>query len=350
MKFARAVVCTLFVLSLLCGSSFAQTQIYPSGIPAGSNASGYGPYDWLNIGAGLKTYKMACFESAPNAGPDTCLYRDIAGHFSMYDGRGVQLLGQLPYVAGTFDNIPVTAVADTDTNFHALAGPLTLTSVAVGGVYTGTITGGASNALVGQYFNTTGFTNAVNNKAGALCTASTATTITLAGGQTIAETASAFASNDIPLLANSLGVPGKRVRIHASGVANVAAASLLNLEVMLCQVPGCGSGTIVAPAGCAITTTNQANVLANDQWTLDCTLTATATVGSAGTFWAKGTACANLGAAASAVLSCFADTATAASAAVDETKNEYVNIGFKFSTSNAGNTVTPAEYAVEVLD
>jgi hypothetical protein len=39
----------------------------------------------------------------------------------------------------------------------------------VGGVYTGTITGGASNALVGQYFNTTGFTNATNNKAALHC-------------------------------------------------------------------------------------------------------------------------------------------------------------------------------------
>jgi hypothetical protein len=96
---------------------FAQTQVYPSGIPQGSATNGYGPYDWLNVGNALKTYKMACFRSGVMTGADTCLYRDIAGHFSVYDGRGVQLLGQIPYVAGTFDNVPVTAVAITDTNF-----------------------------------------------------------------------------------------------------------------------------------------------------------------------------------------------------------------------------------------
>lgn len=350
MKFARVVVSTLFTLSLLCGSMFAQTQAYPSGIASGSYSNGYGPYAYRDTGNALTLYKMLCFESGAMGGADTCLFRDIPGHLEMYSGNGVQQLGGVPYVAGTFDNVPVTAVAITDTNFHALAGPLTLTSVAVGGVYTGTITGGASNALVGQYFNTAGFTNAPNNKAGALCTASTATTITLLGGQTIAETASATASTDIPLLASTLGIPGKRVRIHASGVYTNAAASLLNGEVMLCQVPGCGSGTIVAPAGCAIVTTNQANDLTNGQFTLDCALTATPTVGSSGTFWAKGVFAANLGAATTAALSPFADTSTAASAAVNETVNEFVNIGFKFSTSNAGNSVTLQDLAVEVLN
>ena len=302
------------------------------------------------MGNGLKTYKMACFESAVGTGADTCLYRDIQGHFTLYDGHGYQVLGQIPFVAGTFENTAVTAVGITDTNFHALAGPLTLTSVAVNGVYTGTITGGASNALVGMRFNMAGFTNAPNNAVAALCTGSTATTITFAAVPTIAETASATAANDIPLLANSLGIPGKRIRIRGDGVYTNAAASLLNVEAMLCQVSGCGSGTIVAPAGCAIVTTNQANNLTNGQFTFDCTLTATPTVGSSGTFWAKGVAGANLGAATSAALSLFADTSTAASAAVNEAVNEFVNIGFKFSTSNAGNSATLQSYSVEVLD
>ncbi len=350
MKSSRFAVCILFALSLLCGSVFGQTQAFPSGIGSGSASNGYGPWAYRDSPNAIVFYKMLCFENGPMAGPDTCLFRDIAGHLTTYAGNGVQQLASTPYVPGTFANIPVTAVGITDTNFHALMGPLTLTSVATGGVYTGTITGGGSNALVGQYFNVAGFTNAVNNKVLALCTASTATTITLAGGQTIAETASATASNDIPLFANSLGIPGKRIRVHASGVYTNAAASLLNVEAMLCQTPGCGSGTIVAPAGCAVVTTNQANNLTNGQWTIDCTMTATATVGSAGTLWAKGTVCANLGAATSAIVSCFADTATAASAAVNETVNEFVNIGFKFSTSNAGNSATVQEAAVEVLN
>lgn len=349
MKTTRFAILVTLAATMLLGGSFAQTTQLPAAVPAGSTSSGYGPYDWLNRGPALTTYKMACFEAQPMSGQDTCLFRDYAGHLSLYGGAGVQLLGQLPYVAGTFDNIPVTATAITTTSFVALAGPLTITSVAVGGVYTGTITGGAANALVGQRFNTAGFTNGVNNVQNVLCTASTATTLTLSA-TTVAETATATASNDIPLLANTLGVQGKRIRIHADGVYNTGAASLLNVEAMLCQVPGCGSGTIVLPAGCIVTTTNQANVLANGQWNFDCTLTTTATVGAAGTAWAKSMACVQLGAAATAALSCFADLATAASAAFDETKNQFVNIGFKFTTSNAANTATLQSYAVEVLD
>jgi len=40
----------------------------------------------------------------------------------MYSGNGVQQLGGV-LTCRTFDNVPVTAVAITDTNFHALAGP-----------------------------------------------------------------------------------------------------------------------------------------------------------------------------------------------------------------------------------
>lgn len=342
-RISRAVFCLLVIFCISLGA-FGQTQVYPSGITQGSAANGYGPWPYQDRGSSITLYKMLCFENGAAAGADNCLFRDIAGHFMLYNGN--QLEGSVPVVAGTFENVPVTAVAITDTAFHALVGPLTLTSVAAGGVYTGTITGGAANALVGEYFNTAGYTNGTNNKVMALCTASTATTLTLQGA-TIAETAASTASPDIPLLASSLGIPGKRVHIHADGVYNAAAASLLNAQVMLCQVSGCGSGTIVTPAGCTVTTTNQANVLANGQFTLDCTLTATPTVGASGTFWAKSMGCAQLGTAATAALSCFADTSVAASAAVDETKNQFVNIGFKFTTGNAGNTATLQSYEVD---
>lgn len=66
-------------------------------------------------------------------------------------------------------------------------GPFTLTSVNTAGVYQGTITGGATNAYVGYRFNVTGFVNGANNQTAAVCTASTATAITL-GGVTITET------------------------------------------------------------------------------------------------------------------------------------------------------------------
>lgn len=268
MKFARVVVCTLFVFSLLLGGSVAQTTQLPSAIPSGSATNGYGPYDWQNQGTALKAYKMACFEAQPGSGQDTCIFRDYVGHLSLYAGNGSTFLGGLASVPGVYQG--VTSVPITDTAFHALIA----------------------------------------------------------------------AAADIPLQAASQGVPGKTFRIHADGVYTNAAASLLNAEVMLCQTSGCASGTVVAPAGCAITTTNQANNLTNGQFSLDCTLIASATVGASGTFMAKGQVCANLGTATSAVSSCFNDTATAVSAAVDETKQEFINVAFKFSTSNAGNTAT----------
>lgn len=157
----------------------------------------------------------------------------------------------------------------------------------------------------------------------------------------------AAAASDIPIPANLINTAGKAVKVHADGVYTNGAASLLNAEVMLCQTSGCATGTVVSPAGCAIVTTNQANNLTNGQFSLDCSLIASATVGSSGTFMAKGTACAELGSATTVAASCFLDTATAVSAAVDETKAEYVNIGFKFSTSNAGNSATVLSYRVE---
>jgi hypothetical protein len=162
-------------------------------------------------------------------------------------------------------------------------------------------------------------------------------------------TALVAAASDIPIPANFV-IAKRKIRVHGSGVYTNAAASLLNAEVMLCQVSGCGSGTVVAPAGCAVTTTNQANNLTNGQFSIDCNLTATSTTGASGTFMAKALVCANLGSATSAVQSCFQDTATAVSAAVDQTVAEYVNVAFKFSTSNAGNSATLQELSVEVVD
>jgi len=65
---------------------------------------------------------------------------------------------------------------------------MVLTSVASGtGVYTGTITGGAANAFAGQMMTVAGFVTAANNGT-FLCTASTATTVTLVNAASVAET------------------------------------------------------------------------------------------------------------------------------------------------------------------
>ena len=76
---------------------------------------------------------------------------------------------------------------------------LTLTAVAASivnqAVYTGTITGGGSNAFVGQSFVIAGFTNASNN-GNFICTASTTTTLTLVNEFAVAETHAATAQSD----------------------------------------------------------------------------------------------------------------------------------------------------------
>lgn len=169
------------------------------------------------------------------------------------------------------------------------------------------------------------------------------------GATPVAITDTAFhaliaAASDIKIPANYLAV-GRTLHVHAKGVYTNAAASLLNGRVDLCTVSGCATGTDFAAAGCAIVTTNQANNLTNGQWTLDCDLTG-ATAGASGTLMAKGLFSANLGAATTAVQSVFADTAVALSAAVDTTVAEFVNISFKFSTSNASNFATIDEATV----
>jgi hypothetical protein len=156
------------------------------------------------------------------------------------------------------------------------------------------------------------------------------------------------AASDITLPANLANVNPRKIRCHGDGVYTNAAASLLNVDLQICTVSGCGSGTVVSPAGCAVVTTNQANNLTNGQWSLDCTLTTTTTLGSSGTFMAKSTVCANLGTTTAAVSSCFQDTATAVSAAVDETSTEFFNPAFKFSSSNAGNSAIVHDFDCKV--
>lgn len=158
------------------------------------------------------------------------------------------------------------------------------------------------------------------------------------------------AASDIPIPAGATAIAGKRIHIRGDGIYTTGAASVLNAEAMICTVSGCATGTVVAPAGCTVVTTNQANVLSNGQFTIDCTLTSSATVGASGTYMAKSVVCANLGATTAVVLSCFADTATAVSAAVDETVREFVNIGFKFTTSNASNAAVLHSLSVELMN
>src|SRR6266496_211061 len=69
----------------------------------------------------------------------------------------------------------------------------TLTAATAAGVYTGTITGGANNAFTGLTFVIAGFAN-TNNNGTFVCTASTATNLTLVNGSAAAETHSGSAT------------------------------------------------------------------------------------------------------------------------------------------------------------
>ena len=87
----------------------------------------------------------------------------------------------------------------TDTNVV-----LTLTSVAAStgspghAVYTGTITGGGVDSLVGQVFTIAGFVTNTGNNGTFICTGSTTTTLTLGNPFAIAETHAATATLDEP--------------------------------------------------------------------------------------------------------------------------------------------------------
>jgi hypothetical protein len=80
--------------------------------------------------------------------------------------------------------------------FTGVGTALTLSAAAANGVYTGTITGGAANALVGKSYIVAGFANALNNGT-FFCTASTATTLTLDNPNSVAVTAAGTATQTL---------------------------------------------------------------------------------------------------------------------------------------------------------
>jgi hypothetical protein len=114
----------------------------------------------------------------------------LGGGNAMYTSHmGIRMASQQQgAVQGTFT---LTAVASAVTNVS-----LTLTSVATAAdgltVYTGTITGGGSNAFTGYYFTISGFTTSANNGT-FFCVASSATTLTLVYSGGVSETHAATA-------------------------------------------------------------------------------------------------------------------------------------------------------------
>jgi hypothetical protein len=99
---------------------------------------------------------------------------------------------------GVFECTASTTTTLTLLNANAVADTHAATASGVEGsaVYTGTITGGGSNALAGQDFTIAGFVTNPGNNGTFLCTASSTTTLTLQNPVAIAETHAATATSE----------------------------------------------------------------------------------------------------------------------------------------------------------
>jgi hypothetical protein len=169
--------------------------------------------------------------------------------------------------AATITNFQEDSVALTLTKAQAHVGPLTLTqvvdpsgpftltsvdaSIGSSAVYHGTITGGDSNNFAGMSFVIAGFTGGTNNGT-FLCSASSATTLTLANAAAVLETHAATATNSVATDAVYVGA-------ITGGAGNALAG---NTFVVTGFGTGANNGTFVAVASTATTLvlTNAARV------------------------------------------------------------------------------------------
>jgi len=133
---------------------------------------------------------------------------------------------------------------------------LTLTAVAAPSVnqsvYTGTITGGGSNAFQGNSFVIAGFQNASNN-GNFICVASTATTLTLVNEFAVAETHAATAQSDqgTAVYTGTIGASANSLKGYTFVVAGFTNAQ--------------NNGTFVATANNGSTTLTLANANATSE-------------------------------------------------------------------------------------
>lgn len=163
------------------GVSPNQTAIFYNGatitIAGAANSAYNGPCTNTTLGSGFNS-PINCTQSASNGQASTT--------------GGTIVLGTTGYGNTAYKLWQGAEVIDVNTYSLTLA--LTAAATASGGntVYTGTITGGGSNALVGTNVSVNGFTNAGNNGVFNVVASST-TTLTLANSGGIAETTSATA-------------------------------------------------------------------------------------------------------------------------------------------------------------
>jgi hypothetical protein len=197
-------------LSLSGASGFPETfQLNPVIEDAGGNTITPGTAFTLSAVAASSPGSFTLTSVAASTGdPGTAVYTGTVtgGGSNAYEGYTFVVTGFDDAVNnGTFQCVASTTTTLTLNNQAAIADTHAGTAKAQEGtaVYTGTITGGGSNAFAGLTFVVAGF-SAANNNGSFIATASTTTTLTLANAFATAVTAAATATTEEIVGGNTL--------------------------------------------------------------------------------------------------------------------------------------------------
>lgn len=180
-------------------------------------------------------YVLTAVAASSGVSPVTAVYTGTvtSGGSNAYEGRLFNITGFVNAVnngiylctASTTTTLTLrnaTAIAET----HAgSAQDQTATAV-----YTGTITGGGSNAFKGFDFTVAGFTNAVNNGTWA-ATGSSTTTLTLANIAAVAETHAGTAVQDESAALTYVSYSAAAATVSATGLLTGVAEGVTTVEV-----------------------------------------------------------------------------------------------------------------------
>lgn len=185
------------------------------------------------------------------------------GASNAYEGRLFTIAGfDLTGNNGTFECVASTATTLTLLNASGVSDTHagTAQDQTATAVYTGTITGGASNAFAGFNFTIAGFVGA-NNNGTFYATASSATTVTLVNPAATAETHAATAQPDDALALTYVaygskgvtntylpsGTPTKVATVSATGLITAGVAGVTTVEA---SYPAFGqTGTTIVSSG-----------------------------------------------------------------------------------------------------
>lgn len=180
-------------------------------------------------------YTLTAVAASSGVSPVTAVYTGTitSGGSNAYEGRlfvitgftGANNNGSFLCTASTTTTLTLRNVAATAETHAGSAQDQTATTV-----YTGTITGGGSNAFKGFDFTVAGFTNAANNGTWA-ATASTATTLTLANTAGIAETHAGTAVQDESTALTYVSYNSAQATVSSTGLLTAVAEGVAVVEI-----------------------------------------------------------------------------------------------------------------------